>query len=199
MISPDSSPVNHHPRRTETPVPGWLKDRLQSERGERATNRAQGWKLHLNFDADNPEIIKKISDCLEEQVAAGTIVTFKIGKGGGKKDGQPGKEATVYVGPKDRADIVAQVLQEQLDKILSDPEGDALEDDVPFTEKIMGRFEVSKVDPQFHQYGAKGFPLLKIDMASALWDKEQFSAEEARQRADSVLRERYGTFYTGSQ
>lgn len=191
---------------TESTKPDWLYDNQGNLRPE-WTNRSPenplweelerkglGWKLHLNFDADNHATTHQIQTYLEQLQANGEITVYKLGKGGGKKSGAPGKEATVYVGPKDKAVAVATSIEENIGVLLDTPEGDTLIDDTPLTAKIMARFDIGRHDPDFHQYGAEGVPYLNHDM-------DPFNRKERRvalANAEAVLRERYGEYYTGS-
>lgn len=161
--------------------------------------RAAGWKLHLNFDASDIGSRQKVGNLLTAMQELGEITTFKIGNNGG----QSGKEATVYVGHRDKAGVVANVLVEGLADTLIPPEGDALVDDTSFEGPIMGRFEVTNADPDFHQYGRQGSPVLNDDMAQAVMMRDNPEAfdtfmSEASLRADALLRERYGPYFTGS-
>ena len=61
--------------------------------------------------------------------------------------GAPGKEATVYVGSKDDAFVVAKMIEDGLRDVLLPPTGDALVSDIEFTELVMGRFDVMRWDP----------------------------------------------------
>lgn len=163
-------------------------------------SRAQGEKLHLSFDQADPRSVAKVTALLEELRAQAGIAAYKFGKNGG----QEGKDATVYVGHKDKAKIIASALEAQLADVLRAPEGDVIETDEPITGHVMGRFDVSNVDPDFHQYGAKGFPLLSEDVRRAQLMQPgsvELAAflDDAQSRAQMKLRERYGDFYAGKQ
>lgn len=125
--------------------------------------RGDGWKLHLNFDPEDAAKSASVSDLLTSLKEQGSIAGFKIGHGGGKAAGAPGKEATVYVGPCDQAAYVAHSVGALLEPVLDAPEGDTLEDDTPFTEKVVGRFDVgsNRGDLDFLQYGWQGVPFMK--------------------------------------
>lgn len=173
---------------------------------QKIAEKAAGWKFHLNFDAEDLPTVLEIGTFLTALAEQGVISRFKIGKGGGKASGQPGKEATVYVGHRDKANLVAPIIEEALGAILDPPEGTALDDDIPFTEHVMGRFEISRIDFSFHQYGAKGHPRMNEDIDKILMSEYHNLDEVARRqlreemvtRADAVLRQRFATFYTGS-
>lgn len=128
-----------------------------------------GWKLHLNFDAQNATTVQTVRTFLEALARHGAITTFKIGHGGGKADDAPGKESTVYIGHRDKAKMVALQIDRSLASVLEAPEGDALKDDIPFASRVMGRFAVNRLDSQFHQYGAKGHPILNQHMGVRLF------------------------------
>ncbi len=164
---------------------------------DQIAKQRSGWKLHLNFDSNDKRKTAIIADVLLTLGNSGFISHFKL------KSGQPGKEATVYVGWKDKAQLVAQALEDSLGDLLDPPAGNALRDDIDFTPKIMGRFEVTAVDPDFHHYGTKGHPLLEEDMQPLPLTSSNFAVKgdlaEAIIRADALLRQRYGVFYTGGQ
>jgi len=158
-----------------------------------APTGTDGWKLHLN---PVPGSEQAISDYLTEQG-----VPHKVGRSGE----QVGKGMTVYVGAKDAADALAKDLNSRFDNALKDAEGDVLNDDTPLAGKVWGRFDISSVDPQFHQYGKAGVPVQNDDMANIAFSglgvgtPERAAAfEEARNRADAILKRRYGAFYTGT-
>jgi hypothetical protein len=156
-----------------------------------------GWKLHLNFDATDRTKVAAVSDTLARLQEDAKITTYKIGHGGGKASGAPGKEATVYVGPRDKAEYVARIIGSLLDPVLDLPEGDTLYDDRPFGEtgtKVMGRFDIERHDPDFLQYGRGGVPLLKRD--GDRWNLRERSVAMAA--AEETLRVRYGPYYTGT-
>jgi hypothetical protein len=153
--------------------------------------KTAGWKLHLNFDRSDSVKVQAVTSLLSALQEHDAVTTFKIGEA----DNQLGKEATVYVGHKDKVDIVASLIEEAISNILDDPEGKTLVDDIPFGQKVTGRFEVAHVDREFTHKGAKGHPLLDRDYKRSLDPKNDKS--EARARAAALLRQRYGAFYTG--
>jgi hypothetical protein len=138
-----------------------------------------GWKLHLNFDAGDPTVVTQVSLFLKEMKGR-NLCNFKIGKGGGKAAGAPGKEATVYVGSKDDAFVVAKMIEDGLRDVLLPPTGDALVSDIEFNELVMGRFDVMKWDPD---------PL-------GYFRAQIFGGRAGR---EALFVQRYGTFYTGTQ
>ncbi len=163
----------------------------------------KGWKLHLNFDADNPRTVAEISRVLEKLKERTAITTFKIGSGGGKKAGADGKESTVYIGDKNKALTVATFLEGELASLLDAPEGDTLTDDILLAPNIMGRFEVGQVDPEFHQYGGPGFPVLLKEFSLIITEKDPIKRRElVRQKqiaSLAYLEQKYGDYFTGTQ
>lgn len=156
----------------------------------------EGWKLHLNFDADDSAATAAIRDLLTAMVEQGYVANFKIGHGGGKVSGQPGKEATVRVGDRDKAAAAAVIIEELADHLLLDPEGEALQDDTLFTAHVMGRFDISRYDPDFQQYGGDGVPYIRQDANDSAFG-ETMSPDDMKTRAHTLLAYRYGKFYTG--
>lgn len=165
--------------------------------------QSRGWKFHLNFDPDDATEVQTVDDFLTALKDEDIIRSFKIGNGGGKYGDQPGKEATVYVGHRDKANVVAGIIEEGLGGSLDGPEGAALTDDMAFTPHVMGRFDTAASDWEFHQYGVPGHPILNDDMASLLVVKLDPDARKQRfvefgEHAEQILRNRYGVFYTGT-
>lgn len=177
--------------------PPWLYGELSHERWRELEREGIGWKLHLNFDPQNLELARLVTDQLEELKEDGQIAKFKLGNGGGAEDGAPGKEATIYIGPFDKAVRVTTQIESKLGTHLTDPEGDALIDDTPFTSKIMARFDIGGTrlgrDPDFHQYGANGVPYLNKDMDP--FNKKPRNI--AITNATEVLNHRYGAYFMG--
>jgi hypothetical protein len=165
-----------------------VKD-LQKESVEELSPDNDGWKLHLNFDHTNEQVKKKIRAVLMELFAFGLIHDFKIGGGGGVEFGAPGKEATVYIGHGYAAKKVAEYLQESMADLLLPPAGDALNDDIPLTPLVTGRFCIDD-GIVFHQYGGLGVPYLLSSV------KRRERGENARDKAYRLLQERYGDFFT---
>jgi len=177
---------------------------------EELSRQGKGWKLHLNFDAEDTNKVFAISSFLNTLEEKNVISQYKIGHGGGNAANAPGKEATVYVGHKDKTDLVANLLEHALGTVLDDPEGDTLRDDIVFRPHVMGRFDVCHIDPDFYQYGAKGFPLLKNDIRKSSVIRSQVQNNQLPQgelaelkqevivRANNILVSRYDAYYTGS-
>ncbi len=197
------------PQSFRRPMEGPEPEQFRRLTYEEIAAKGKGWKFHLNFDAENPVKVESIQKVLTTLKGHELITAFKIGKGGGKADGQPGKEATVYVGHRDKAEAVAPFIDEILAGFLDMPEGDALQDDIPFSERVMGRFEVTDLDPDFHQYGAKGHAVLDQDVSDFIFkymaNKAVSETEKTKVwsdmavKADEALQARYGVFYTGSK
>jgi hypothetical protein len=167
--------------------------------------RGKGWKLHLNFDASDDAVTKEVDRRLKRLFPRYTIgegggKRYKIGEGGGKKSGAVGKEATVYVGPKDDADAAARTIEHELDDLLLMPARDALKSDTKFTERVMGRFEVAYADSDFHHtYSVHGVPVLWKDARNQWRESDRRPEPELVEAARQLLISRYGTFYTGTQ
>jgi len=162
----------------------------------------KGHKLHISFDTADEARRGKVTSLLDTLVQRGGVTAYKLGQ----NSGQEGKDATIYVGHKDKAQLIADLLGQELADVLDEPSGDVLDSDVQYAPKIMGRFEVQGLDPEFHQYGAEGFPLLNNDVGRySMMRLEGTSAEalatfleQAKARAQTTLRSRYGAFYTGA-
>lgn len=165
-------------------------------------SKAKGHKLHLSFDAADGAKMDRVTVLLDTLAQNGGITAFKVGQ----NSEQEGKDATIYVGHKDKTLLIADLLGKELSDVLDEPSGDVLDSDVPYAPKIMGRFEVQGLDPDFHQYGAAGFPLLNDDVGQYSMMRLQGASDEAltsflaeaKVRAEEVLQSRYGTFYTGT-
>lgn len=179
--------------------PDEFKDLSYAELGA----KGMGWKLHLNFDPKNEENVYKIKIFLYALRERGLASASKIGL----HDGQSGKEATVYVGHKDKAVLVAGLIERGLGDLLMPPGEKAIEDDTPFSEHLMGRFETTGVAHDFAGYGAKGHSILKDDFeviknleraGNSPGEIEKIKTPMV-QKADEILRKRFGEFYTGRQ
>lgn len=140
-----------------------------------------GWKLHLA--TDDPE---SVSAKLKE-----IGLTHKVGRNAG----QGGKDLTVYVGSKNAAINAAKIINDQAGSMLKPPTGDTIHDDISFGGKVMGRFDAAG-DKDFHQYGANGVPHLIDDVQAGMFGGKGPSNMD--ERADAVLKYKYGEFYTGT-
>lgn len=143
-----------------------------------------GWKLHLA--TDSPE---EVSAALKE-----LGLTHKVGN----NSGQAGKDITVYIGSRTDAEKAAQQIESRFGSKLNAPHGETLADDLAFTDKVMGRFDIGSSDPTFHQYGSKGVPFTK-DAVNNRTFGGQFDSDQARAEADRLLRQKYGDFYGGGE
>jgi len=170
-------------------------------------NNGKGWKMHLNFDTNDSQKATTITGVLERLKAAGAITDSKVGNGGGTQtDGYedaPGKEATIYVGSKDKTDLIADYLSAELQGQLTTPTGDALRDDIELAPAVMGRFEVYGADPEFMQYSGVDTPVLKDYAANVQFGTTDAQKAEnltkAQEASKAHLQEKYGAYYTGSQ
>ncbi len=106
--------------------------------------------------------------------------------------GQEGKDMTIYLGHRDLADEVAKKIDERFGARLRDATGDVLYDDIPLYRKVWGRFEISRKDKRFMQYGAKGHGGLVGLHATAMTEEKKAAY------AEKALIDTYGEFYTGS-
>jgi len=175
-----------------------------------AMRKVSGWKLHLNFDPDNPEVVANFMQLLDPMKAAGAVSTYKIGHGGGRKAGAPGKEATVYVGHRDKAQLVADFIGSYMngDGLLA-PEGEALHDDLPFNDLVVGRFEVTNTHFEvLSQYGMQGFgaPMHIIQRWLAEGFRKNMDPLERqqklvmeRQEAIEFITSFFGDYFTGKK
>ncbi len=153
-----------------------------------------GWKAHLNFDSDNPAVVARVDTTLQGMQQQGSFATYKIGKGGGKEAGQPGKESTVYIGSRTRLNQVATELEASLGDVLLAPDAETLKDDEQVGPLIAARFDVHGIDHRIGQYGAQGHGLLKGDLDP--WNQTR-SPEAAADAAQATLTKTYGEYFTG--
>jgi len=166
-----------------------------------------GWKLHISFDINNSSTVNTI-DTFLNKLYSQYGVKYKIGR----SSGQSGKEATIYCGSKNNADIIASIILDYIGRLLLDPHGDTLNDDIKFNNKVMGRFTVSQFhnrsnlkhpDPhnldEFHQYGAQGIPFLNKDMHLRAFQKDKYNKETAISTANKILTDEFGDYYTGAK
>ncbi len=148
-----------------------------------------GWKIHLNFDPTNPNVMFAVQSQLQWLKDDFEIFDFKIGQGGGIESGQSGKEATVYVGSFDQMIKVVNLIENKMGCILLDHDPNVIDfleiklgiaahtadeghptfgldtwsDDVPALEGSLKYFVRYNVwpHPLFNQYGADGIPFLE--------------------------------------
>jgi len=155
------------------------------------------WKLHLGF---SPEHEKDIEHRLLSLKKEYPDLDFKMGM-----SEQEGKDATVYVGSRDKAYAVAKRISDTFGHMLNEPKGDVLRDDAQIFGSIWGRF-VMPHSKSFHQYGTHGVPLLLDDSSDIFLIRniEKISAnierlkKEAYTRAYRLLTDYYGAYFTGS-
>lgn len=151
-----------------------------------------GWKLHLSFDINNTDMVSLFLSYLQKWYG----IHFKIGR----SSGQTGKDATIYCGSKKNAQYIADLIKEEIGHHLQHPHGDAMIDDVLFNDKVAGRFTTVR-GGKFHQYGGQGIPYIGSDMMESVWHDKDWDKNLWRKssfdRADKLLREEYGTYYTG--
>lgn len=182
-----SEPTDAKARPAQDAMKADLQDFIsgQPSRPPAPLKATAGWKLHLNVDGP-----------LADQVSA-YLATKGINNKIGKSGGQDGKGMTVYVGAKDAANQLAKELDQQFGGRLGPPGADVLIDDIAFAGNVWGRFDAAG-DAEFHQYGSAGAPYLLDDMSQIGFAQDRAAfGQQARARADKLLRERYGDFYTG--
>ncbi len=162
---------------------------------EEIANKGYGWKLHLNFDAEDPVKVQIVGDFLTGMKEQRAIFDFKVGEGGGKESDAPGKEATIYIGHRDKAKAIAPAIEQALDGMLDEPEGDTLTSDITFTKKISGRFDIGSSNDEFSGHGRR--PNLRRAVRS--WYEAELAEKSEEDFTESLLSKRYGKFYTGSR
>ncbi|MCA9346249.1 hypothetical protein KC960_02050 [Candidatus Saccharibacteria bacterium] len=169
---------------------------------ERAKQAGEGWKLHLNFDYTNPQHVRKVQEVLDKLASDKAITTFKIGNGGGVESGAPGKEATVYIGSMSETQKIAEIIDKELSGVLLPATGDVLQDDLPFSGNVWGRFSVVGSQPKvddfelegFLQYGRDGVPSKRKYNPWNPAPKDYILADSI-----ATLRKLYGEFFDNGQ
>lgn len=146
-----------------------------------------GWKIHLSGSFNKH---KMIYDWLLKNSPYGCKYL---------SSDQTGKDFTIYVGSwMDTIDFAAKIHNE-LENILNDVNGDALNDDLKITNKVAARFDTTLSD--FHQYGTNGLPYLKEDIAKSTglygYKKENFNKKEALRTSFNILINTYGEYFSG--
>lgn len=186
----------------ESAAPTILNRKLRDPVGKTVTGEdippGSGWKLHLatgdefgpiteqlTTEPSSPSLAREISEFLTKE-----DIYHKVGK----NSGQTGKDMTVYVGSKDDAQKVADALKEKFGDRLQPPHGDALADDIPFNDVVVGRFETTGFDRNMSQYGWKGKGLLKVEHTNNVWGGAKTDV-----LTEKYLRNKYGDFYTGTE
>ncbi len=188
----------------------WLNNGLPIPpvRYDAIATSGKGWKLHLNFDYKDRQTVSGVKGFLESLRQSGKINGFKIGNGGGAEMDAPGKEATVYVGHRDKTSEIAKVIDIELVDTLLPAVGDVLENDTSFHGNVWGRFEVNSLDGDFSNYGEDGYSILQVDGEQLRYGGMLYAGLKgdaakrvfyvaARQRAKELLTYRYGEFFTG--
>jgi hypothetical protein len=184
------------PSKPSENTPGyWLPEQGSANAPDinpRSAKEGSGWKLHLAVNEHNMDAV--------EQALIAKGVKFKRGKGG-----DAGKEFTIYLGGKDKADRIAGELTDEIDHLLEVPSKNMNDSgDIVLSGKVGGRFDPA--DSDFTQYGVEGSPVLFEDAKSFAMRKGD--AEQAvsslenvpaqfRRNAQKELEKRYGEFYTG--
>lgn len=146
-----------------------------------------GWKLHLGKENLSEQEVSALRQKLDE-----LGIPYKEGLSGG----QTGKDFTVYAGSRQQAERAAQELSPFTSGQVY---GDAAVDDLVMAPGVGARFDADG-DRDFHQYGRKGIP---VTQDSVVWsdtggiDLAASFSDEAINRADQLLAQRYGEFYTG--
>ncbi len=176
----------------------------QIQNAEKTEESMEGWKVHLNVDYKNLDHVNEVNTVLDELRTSGSLAQYKIGQGGGVESGQPGKEATVYIGSFDDMIKISEVLEARLGHILlpHSESDETARDDVLVTEKIAARFSnyqsQPKDGPRMLQYGPHGVPLLEEVVNASRWGGQNITEEEAMARSVEVLKGQYGSFFGGS-
>ena len=140
-----------------------------------------GWKLHIGTEGQTPQQIERLTQELNR-----LGVPFKQGL----NSGQTGKDFTIYVGSRAEAERIARQLSPLTNGRVY---GDAALDDVEMAPGVGARFDVVG-DKDFHQYGKRGIPILRD-----LIDIGQPFSDDAIQRSEATLANRYGEFFTGQK
>lgn len=144
-----------------------------------------GWKLHLAVKPEHRDAVDKF---LKSQ-----NLSFKAGR----NDDQEGKDFTVYVGHKDRANEVGSAIHNNVGHLLSAPSGDSLKTNQKFVGNVTGRFDPTG-DDYFHQYGSAGIPYSNDAVNNSLFGGVLDKPGEIA-KSHKILSQKYGDFYTGTQ
>lgn len=160
------------------PAPQIALDPLRNNRPANLRD-TDGWKLHIGTDGMSPQQIQRLIQEFRNTGARG-----KLGRSGG----QIGKDVTIYAGSRADAERIAQQLSPFTSGRIY---GDTAVDDVELAPGVGARFDVAG-DRDFHQYGRGGIPILRdlIEIGKPFSD-------EAIQRSEATLAQRYGEFFTG--
>lgn len=166
-----------------------VEEALQRMQGSQKTPQGlrpnAGWKLHLGVDPEDREAVN--------QYLSKTGLSFKQGFNAG----QEGKDFTIYVGSKNAAVKAAQDIHSNIGDKINPPKGEVLNDDTKLAGNVMGRFDAAG-DNDFHQYGKNGIPLLNSDVQNRMYGGD-FNEQQALKNSDTILKNKYGSFYSGSE
>jgi hypothetical protein len=158
------------------------------------------WKLHLNFGAKS----------LQEKEALFAQITAMTGPLGckaklGRNSGQIGKDATIYVGSRDRALLIAREIDKRWGDKLEFPAGDVLNDDCQLAGSVWGRFDVrGGVDYRGRhidclQYGRHGVPYhCDGDIWAVTQDKDEALKRKNLEESKAILTEVFGDYFSGT-
>lgn len=163
---------------------------IKSVNNEYFERKEAGWKIHLNVRIKNHKFVY-------EYLRLNCPYTCKYAQ----HSGQTGKDFTVYVGSWDETERFGRTLEERIGEKLEYPTGDTLIDDLPVTNKVMARFDTPRLfNPQFHQYGYYGVPLLEVDVLNTMGssDKGIIKIKKAVRRAWLELLRIYGGYFNGT-
>lgn len=139
---------------------------------------------------------------LDELASDHAIPAYKIGNGGGVESGAPGKEATVYIGSMPETQKIAEIIDKELSGVLLPATGDVLQDDLPFSGNVWGRFSVVGSQPRVNDFELEGFLQYGLDGVPS---KRKYNPWNPAPKevilADSVdtLRKLYGTFFDNGE
>jgi hypothetical protein len=168
---------------------------LHKESVMRLSNRGNGWKLRMNFNAFNEQLHKMVFRELTYLHQRGMIDDWKFFHGGEMADG---KTSTIYVGDARKAKIVTDYLESLFSDALWQHKN---ADDIEFGTYMTGRFEVSET-PEVDQYIKKPVAAssgLSSPMEVAYSARfKQWFMEQKLQKIDEYFAEMYGPFYNGA-
>ncbi|HCM52263.1 TPA: hypothetical protein DIS56_04030, partial [Candidatus Saccharibacteria bacterium] len=172
-----------------------------------------GWKLHLNVGAISGEATeaeaaaraKPVAQLLKELQKRGLIEQYKSTLETGIKYGA-GKDFTVYIGSRDDAKAVGQIIEKRVGKKLLPQSGAVSTTDGPVngSAKVWGRFDIGsdeakriKGDPRFRFYGKEGVPILKEapDLATLTPEERSFWLKKSYE----TIKRDYGEIFTGKR
>ena len=165
-----------------------------------------GWKIHLRTGTDVGNRDKAYAILQTIIKHAGNNKWFSKKLKGGEADQ---KDITLYCGTKEEALKAARSIKnyKTLYDLILPPNNEILQDDIlidPNIPNIYGRFEASRLDTSpfvFHQYGCKGWSMLKSDvekkLSAQMRKTNDFDKEKACQKAYNALSKLFGKDFTG--